>query len=77
MSPAALAVVPGRLRAAVSSLPWRSLLADVLVVVAWVAVVSLVARLLEWSTAAYYAVVFAGVVGYSLASAWAGRYRSG
>ncbi|WP_202614428.1 hypothetical protein [Halostella litorea] len=61
---------PSRLPAPVSGalgvLPWRSLLVDLVLVVAWVVVVSVAFRVAGWPLLAYYAVVFGGVLGYSL-----------
>jgi len=59
--------LPDRGRELLGAVPWRSLLVDLCVVVAWVAVASLVFRAAGWSVLAYYAVVFGGVLAYSLA----------
>lgn len=50
------------------TIPWRRLLVDLVVVVGWVAAVSLLFRVTGWSRWVYYVVVFAGVVGYTLAT---------
>ena len=58
--------LPDPLHEALGALPWRSLLLDLAVVVAWVAAVSVAFRAVEWPVVAYYPVVFGGVVAYSL-----------
>ena len=50
------------------TVPWRSLLLDFLLVVAWVAAISVAFRVAGWSRWLYYLVVFGGVLGYSLAT---------
>lgn len=59
--------LPDRGRELLGAVPWRSLLVDLCVVAAWVAVASVVFRAAGWSVLAYYAAVFGGVLAYSLA----------
>ncbi|WP_121821783.1 hypothetical protein [Halostella salina] len=61
------------LRGVTESLPWRSLLVDLLVVAVWVLAASVAFRAMEWPVLPYYAVVFGGVVAYSLADRPFGR----
>lgn len=56
---------PGR-SSVLDAIGWRAVLVDVAVVAAWVAAISFAWRLVPWPTWAYYAVVFGGVLGYSL-----------
>ena len=54
-------------RALVEATPWRSVLYDLVVVLAWVLAVSLLFRTTGWPTWAYSLAAFGGVLGYSLA----------
>lgn len=52
----------------VRSIPWRSVLFDLAVVVVWFAAVSFTFRANGWPSEPYYVVLFGGVIGYSLVS---------
>lgn len=54
----------------VRSIPWRSILGDLVLVIIWVVVVSFTFRATNWPMWLYYVVVFAGVIGYSLMNEW-------
>lgn len=56
----------GSALAVARSIPWRSVLVDLALVVAWFVAVSLVFAATGWPTWLYYLVVFGGVIGYSL-----------
>ena len=58
--------LPDRFSEALRAFPWRSLVLDLAFVVAWVAAVSVAFRTVELPVPLYYAVVFGGVLGYSL-----------
>lgn len=58
----------GRARTAVSSVDWRTVLFDLLFVLAWFGAVSVLFQQVGWPTWLYYVVVFGGVVGYSVVS---------
>lgn len=63
----------GTVLAVVESLPWRSVLADLAVVLMWFTAVSFGFSVTSWPTWLYYLVVFGGVVGYSLRATRSGQ----
>lgn len=49
-------------------IPWRALLGDLIILLAWVGVVSFAWGLFRWPTWTYYVVVFGGILVYSVAT---------
>ena len=54
----------------VRSIPWRSILGDLVLVIIWVVTVSFAFRTAGWPMWLYYVIVFAGVIGYSFMDEW-------
>ncbi|WP_135534255.1 MULTISPECIES: hypothetical protein [Halostella] len=53
-------------RLVLGSLPWRVLVLDLVVIVAWVGVVTFAFEGAGWPIWLYYAVIFSGVIMYSV-----------